>query len=263
MNAKKAISFCQTCRNRLWQVKETLSSNLGALPDDCELVLVDYGSTDGLATWIWETYRPFIQNGALKFFEVRNPVRWSAPRAKNLAHRLGGGEYLFNLDADNFVSADEIQMIRGLEPIGAPCHQFSGSFRDGSFGRIGLSRALFFKLGGYDETMLPMGAQDFDLLRRLSALGQTPQKLAPPQKAAIANNFSQKMASVNGVSADDAAAKQAWVAMERINQSISKVRLATEGPIRLNGFQSFKGLLNGEMVTIDGFNRIQRSPQDS
>ena len=263
MNVKKAISFCQTCRNRLWQIKETLPSNLRALPEDCELVLVDYGSTDGLATWLWENYRPFVQNGSLKFFEVRNPVHWSAPIAKNLAHRLSDGDYLFNLDADNFVIADDIQMIRYSEPIGAPCHQFSGSFRDGSFGRIGLSRALFFKMGGYDESMLPMAGQDYDLLRRLVALGQTPRRLSPPKKPAILNNFSQKMGSVNGIAPDEAVAKKAWVAMERINQSISKARLATEGPIRLNGFQSFKGLLNGEMVTIDGFNRIQSATQDS
>lgn len=262
MNVQKTISFCQTCRNRLWQLKETLSSNLRALPEDCELVLVDYGSTDGLATWIWETFRPFIQNGTLRFFEVRNPVRWSSPSAKNLAHRLGVGDYLFNLDADNYVSTDDIQMIRDLQVIGTPCHQFSGRFGDGSFGRIGLSRALFLKMGGYDETMLPMGAQDFDILRRLSALGQIPRRLDPPKKAAIINNFSQKMASVNGVSADEEGAKKAWAAMERINQNISKVRLATEGPIRANGFHTYDGLLNGKMVTIDGFNRIQRMPQD-
>jgi hypothetical protein len=255
----KSISFCQTSRNRLWQLKETLSSNLRTIEEDCEIVLVDYGSTDGLARWVWQNYKPFIQNRTLTFFEVRNTVRWSSPCAKNLAHRLSAGGYLFNLDADNFISSNDIRMIRELATTDNPCHQFSGDFGDGSFGRIGLSRALFFELGGYDETMLPMGGQDIDLLRRLKALGRTPKNLPGPEKAAIINTFSQKMASVGRGQTNEELAQRNWRDMEEINQVISKIRLASEGPSRLHGFKTFQGLLNGEMVIINGFNRIQKN----
>ena len=42
-----AISFCTTCRNRLWQIKQTLQQNLEAIGHQNELVLVDYVSHPG------------------------------------------------------------------------------------------------------------------------------------------------------------------------------------------------------------------------
>lgn len=255
---KKAISLCQSCRNRLWQIKETLSPNLNSISNDCEIVLVDYGSTDDLANWVWNNFRSFIEGGALVFFEVRNRVFWSAPRAKNLAHRLSNGKYLFNLDADNFILDSDLKMIREASSLDLACHQFSGDLRDGSFGRIGLPRNLFFDIGGYDESLLPMGAQDMDLLKRLAALGKKIEILNATSKSPITNNFLQKMVGVLQDLTDEDMAKQSWGKMEAINQIISNARLITEGPIRLGGFHTFQGLLNGEMIIIDGLNRIQR-----
>ena len=107
--------------------------------------------------------------------------------------------------------------------------------------------------------MLPMGGQDRDLLRRLVASQRNVIKLDAPEKAAIANTFSEKMASSNLSSVTEEDSRKSWQTMERINMAISEVRLSTEGPIRLGGFQSFQGLLNGEMVVINGFNDIRKS----
>ena len=46
----------------------------------------------------------------------------------------------------------------------------------GTFGRIGTTYETFKRMGGYDEEMLAMGAQDADLFRRLGKLGITERR---------------------------------------------------------------------------------------
>ena len=168
--APKKISYCVTSRNRLWQLQQTLSANLSHLTDDEELTLVDFGSTDGLSTWVWQEFESALGN-KLNFFELKNDVEWSSPKAKNLAHRLSNGQYLFNLDADNFVTTEDLRGIHDAHDEGVVAHQWSGDWPDGSYGRIGLPQGLFFNLGGYNKSLLPMGGQDMDIIMRAEAYG--------------------------------------------------------------------------------------------
>jgi glycosyltransferase involved in cell wall biosynthesis len=241
----------------LWQIKQTLPSNLTALGDGQEIVLVDYGSTDGLSEWVWANFRQDIARGRLVFFEVKNEVSWSSPRAKNLAHRLSRGDYLFNLDADNFITPQDIALIREERQRRVPCHQWTGVWGDGSYGRIGMPRKLFFGIGGYDETMLPMAGQDFDLVQRLAAAKRPVVVIPPPEKPAVANTHAQKMAAIGqpGLNGGDDKAKSRWERMNAINLETSRLRLAAQGPRRSDGFQTYRGLLNGHMIVIDGLNR--------
>ncbi|MBI5276993.1 MAG: glycosyltransferase [Burkholderiales bacterium] len=248
------ISFCVTCRNRLWQLEQTLESNLAQLGDRHELVLVDYGSGDGLAEWVWARWRSPIEEGRLRFFEVTGQLPWSSPRAKNLAHRIARGEYLFNLDADNRITASDVLMLVEAARGGYSVHQFSGDWRDGTFGRIGVPRQVFLDLGGYDEAMLPMATHDGDLLQRLLASGQRVKRLPAPRVRAVGNSIEQKMAEAGPAQADAAVA---YKHMVRVNMELARLRMAREGPRRSGGYASFNGRLNGVAVTIDGFNVIR------
>ena len=49
-------------------------------------------------------------------------------------------------------------------------HQWSGISKDGTYGRISCHRDTFYQLGGYDESFLPMGYQDHDLMMRFRLL---------------------------------------------------------------------------------------------
>ena len=252
-SSSKSISFCISCRNRLWQIQDTLLKNLSCLDEDLEIVLVDYGSSDGFSDWVWANFKEFIDNKKLVFFEVKNPVVWSSPRAKNLAHRLSNGQYLFNLDADNFITPLDVNLIRKSHKIMLPSHQWSRSWADGSFGRIGIPRELFFKLGGYDETLLPMGGQDLDLLNRIVAASISIAKLPSPGQSAILNSKHDKLREVNPKAEN---VEAFYKMMNEMNLNKSKIRLDLEGPYRNDGFQSYKGLLNGKMIVINGFNEI-------
>ncbi len=253
----KLISFCSTCRNRLWQLMDTLPINLQSISDVHEIVLVDYGSTDGLSDWIWNNYKKHIDSKKLVFFEVKNEVRWNVARAKNLAHRLASGDYLFNLDADNFITQEDIQEITKAVESASHCWQFSQDHRDdGSFGRIGLPAELFKFIGGYDETFLAMGYEDIDLINRLAALKRERLQLAPPAIKAIQNSSTQKISESKLGSIQFSDPTSALKLMDHLNEKIAKYKLQTLGPIRVGGGFSYKGLLNGSDVTIDGFTSI-------
>jgi glycosyltransferase involved in cell wall biosynthesis len=248
------LSFCTCSRNRLWQLKKTLDHNLSVLSGGVEIVLVDYGSKDGLAEWVWENFRESVSNKKLNFFEVKNEVSWNVSKAKNLAHRLARGQYLFNLDADNFLNTKDIPLIQKAYHSNHPTHQWSGVFGDGSFGRIGLPKDLYVKLGGYDESLLPMGGQDVDLFNRIIALGLRFAKLPEVATAAVSNSVHDKVAALS-VAPDKAASL--YDRINKFNVEKSKLRLRLEGPIRRDGFATFRGLLNEKPVVIDGFNHIR------
>jgi hypothetical protein len=50
--------------------------------------------------------------------------------------------------------------------------------------------------------------------------------------------------------------KKSYDVLNNLNLKLSKVRLNYEGPIRLGGFSTFEGYLNGKRVLIDGFDNI-------
>ena len=254
--AKPVISFCTTCRDRLWQLRQTLASNLAEIGPYHHIVLVDFGSTDGLSSWIWSNFEDAIERQQLVFFEVENEVRWNCSKAKNLAHRLSVGDYLFNLDADNFITASDLQLIEAAAASNRPCHQWSGQWPDGSYGRIGLPRTLFLQLGGYDEAMLPMGWQDIDLLNRLAAFGQQVTQLRPPAANAIQQTSEEKMAQFSNVGMPS---KDLYGCITRLNQLLSNARQLLEGTVRCGDLSSFRGKLNGRPSTIDGFDNITDS----
>lgn len=251
----KAIGFCVTCRNRLWQLQETLAHNLSLLDSDMEISLVDYGSSDGLSEWVWSNFNAYIESGKLIFFEVTNEVTWNVSKAKNLAHRLSNGSYLFNLDADNFIDENTIQYIREASRLKMPSHQWSGSWSDGSFGRIGFPRELFYKLGGYDEAFLPMGWQDNDIINRLQPLGISYAKMPAPLISAIENGNNKVSELPIKLGVNDS--KDVYNEMCDLNRSISLTKIKIEGPIRLGGFSSYIGKLNGLNVVIDGFDNLR------
>lgn len=171
------ISFCQTCGNRRIFAEKTLPHNIQLIEKwDAEIVLVDYGSTDGLVDFIRVLNHPKI-----KYWRYESSPFHSA-HAKNLAHRLAQGRVVVNLDIDNFLSQDSFGeycvlqdgvLLQGFihvvnrEIIGDNVRKMS----DGSFGRIAMTKKTFELLRGYDERMLRMGYADEDLLVRAKARG--------------------------------------------------------------------------------------------
>ncbi|MGB8192332.1 MAG: glycosyltransferase, partial [Chitinophagaceae bacterium] len=98
------ISFCTVCRNRLEYVRQTLPVNIreNAAYENVEFVLLDYNSPDGLEEWVKSEMKQHIESGILKYYKTTEPDHFKMSHSKNMALKLGSGDIITQLDADNY-----------------------------------------------------------------------------------------------------------------------------------------------------------------
>jgi hypothetical protein len=226
------ISYCTSCMGRLWQLKKTLPINIKQLENDEELCLVNYNSNDGLHEYIVQYHVNDIVSGKLRYFFTTEPKIFHMSKAKNLSHRVSQGQFVFNLDADNFINKDTRAFFKSNTR--SILHERVIGM-GGTWGRIGMSREIFFEIGGYDETFMPMGYQDIDLLKRLSLKGYDIQRIRSCEKPIQQKNI-QKTLNVGGIDIKE---------LIEINKEWSKFKLKN-GLFVSNkaGFEKFIGYLN-------------------
>jgi hypothetical protein len=165
------ISYCTTCCNRLWQLALTLPYNLKRLKESEELILVNYGSTDNLTRYIESNYacRKLMDENKFKYIDVLDVEKYHCPKAKNIAHRFGSGEFLINLDADNNNNLINESILNINNRNEVLIHLWSNK-PDGTYGKICVPKHIFYNLGGYDESFLPTAYQDTDIIERAKAI---------------------------------------------------------------------------------------------
>jgi hypothetical protein len=200
------ISFCTTCHNRAYQLKQVFEKNLSTIlqdSHDVEWVVLDYNSQDDLHPFITERLKDI--GGGLTYVRERSGRPWHVCIAKNIAHNLANGDILMNLDCDNSIG-DALTIIRDEFRGSIGClHLWSGRYGDGTFGRIATRRHMFRAAGGYDEDFYPMAFQDVDFLQRLKDLGVVVKHRPCQPSLAIPNSEDDSTAncSVNGMKWED------------------------------------------------------------
>jgi predicted glycosyltransferase involved in capsule biosynthesis len=194
-----------------------------------EFVLIDFGSNDGLNDWIKNNCIKYIKEGYLNYYYTDELPYWHASIAKNTAHIYASNDILVNLDCDNYTGFNGGKfLIQQFLKYGNEIvlHQFSGSFNDGSYGRIAVHRKYFTDIRGYDESFEPMGSQDNDLIKRLLKMGL---KYVPIQdkeyNTAIRNTKEDSIKNTNS--------KLEWKQMESMNKTRSDENVL-EARIRAN-----------------------------
>jgi glycosyltransferase involved in cell wall biosynthesis len=147
--------------NRRQHLAEALPKTLSSIRGlSAEVCILDWSSTDGLVE---------VKDPQIKWKRIPGHKFYYPSKCKNEAHKLGTGEYLVNLDADNWVSKEWLEKI--LPELSPTTVHWSGN--SGCWGRIVIHRDLFRKLNGYDEGMTGYGWQDSDLVNRARLLGAT------------------------------------------------------------------------------------------
>jgi hypothetical protein len=168
------LSFCVVCMNQCRQLEQTLRENLETARKDadCEIVLVNYNCRDGLDEWVRSNLKGYVDEGLLKYVLCPDVKDFHASKAKNIAHLSAGGEWLFNLDADQFIDITH-ETIRAAFAYDASAvvWLWNKVEQSSTYGRIGMSKEAFLKLGGYDERLLPASYEDADLLQRAEVRG--------------------------------------------------------------------------------------------
>lgn len=227
------VSFCTACHNRAHQFKQTFQANLMtvARSSDLEWIILNYCSEDDLHAFMTEQLGGLPPQVIYVHLTERRP--WHLSAAKNLAHRYGRGRILANIDCDNFIgeAADllPLKYWEGCKLV----HLWSGVFRDGTCGRVAVERTLFYALGGYDESLFPMGYQDRDLVARAVALGARYFRLPCATGTAILNTKDESIRHC-GPGAD-------WEKFDRENQAAS-IRNIRAGYLRAKSAQNWSPL---------------------
>lgn len=179
------ISFCTTVRNRLYHLKETLPDNMREVRNhDAELVLLDYGSTDGLEEWITSAFAQDLSSGKLRRFRYSGASYFDRSHSKNLTIKLSDGDVVCNIDADNYIGAGFCEyLISVFSPgervfISGLRHVLSAP---DSCGKICGRKSDFLSVGGYDENFEGHGFEDYDFSNRLQLLGLRELSLDHPE----------------------------------------------------------------------------------
>ena len=166
------ISLCLHSYNRGHHLKQTLAWNLKSLENfpNSELILFDSGSTDGTREWVAKCFPRELSTGVLKYYIGTRIVPFNVMCSKNRSHFQASKEILFNLDADNFVTTEEISWVVNKinnSKNSNALHLWSGEFGDGSCGKVVVAKSKFNELNGYNERLNGFGFEEFDLLWRI------------------------------------------------------------------------------------------------
>lgn len=168
------ISYCISIMNRKYQLEKTLEENINNSSNISEFIIVDYGSNDGLKEYIYENFNNYIESEKIKYYYTDKIKYWHASICKNTTHMKANGKYLVNLDCDNFIGNNSDYIILEQFKINSDniiISQSNNIISSGNGGRIIISKDNFIKLGGYDESLYPMGYQDYDLIERAKCYG--------------------------------------------------------------------------------------------
>lgn len=126
-----------------------------------EFIVSDMGSEDGT--------QDFLRNLTstapnLRVHFLRQPNIHFA-KFYNLAISHAQGRILVTLDADNIIGPRYCNTLLALDqtfPKGFVAHAWTGSYTDGTCGRVAMTAKLHRYIGGYDELFEAVGYQDLD-----------------------------------------------------------------------------------------------------
>ncbi len=234
-----SVSFCITCMNRLFHLKDTLEKNIkdNLSYTNVEFIVVNYNSKDDLEAWMKKHMQQYIDQGVLNYYRTDEPESFHASIAKNLSHKLAQGEILCNLDGDNYTGKDFAYYINYLfNQYGKDLLlQFTKKPFWGTEGRIVLSKENFMNLGGYDESFLPIGHEDHDLINRAKASGLNYRNIQ-------IENFLRYLSNTEKEKAENCAdGKTGYYDLEKNNREISNQNISS-GRLKANpeGMKKFK-----------------------
>jgi hypothetical protein len=242
---EKKLTFVMALMNRYHQIEQTLLKNLEDNwedRDDVEFVLMDISSEDGFRDWIRnQDLKKYTECGYLRYYETDILNEWHASIGKNTATHQARGTIVVTLDCDNFTGYRGGRfVITQFEQNDYNCvvHQFDWNPQNGNFGRIALTKEKFNEIGGYDQSLLPMGYQDWDIIKRAEAsrckyINPTDEEF----NRAIVNEGGKELSMANQ---KDEHKKMGWIEMNRINKLKCHINLYKKQHKANNGYYGIR-----------------------
>lgn len=173
------IAFCTTCKGRVQHLAQTLPRNVEDNKGyrNCKFIVLGYGKDPELEKYM-EFHKGLMASGRVVFYSSPDQQTFKMAHAKNMAHRLGmleGTDVLVNLDADNYTGPGFAAYAGARFAENDSVFLWANRnqpaevrYPKGCNGRIAVSRKMFLKLGGYDESKYnTWGPDDKDFNHRL------------------------------------------------------------------------------------------------
>ncbi|MFI4939205.1 MAG: glycosyltransferase family 2 protein [Burkholderiales bacterium] len=155
-------SIIVTCKNRLHHLRQTLPTYV--LQSDAEVIVVDYGCTQGTEQWVQENFP------AATVVAVRDDPIFNLARARNTGATKAQGRFLLFVDADIKINHDLGNWI--LENARENFYyKAPDSATSDACGTMLCARADWEKAGGYDEAFRGWGGEDRDIYFRFWLAG--------------------------------------------------------------------------------------------
>ncbi|THD80840.1 glycosyltransferase family 2 protein [Aliigemmobacter aestuarii] len=173
----KRLSYCIPVLDRLSDLQATLTANLTSnrrFQDQIEFIVSVLSPDDPALEWVRCRFAEDLDSGYLRLIQPMTLIRWHFGRAKNSFRGRLRGTFYSSLDADNHLDPDEVSQTLDIMDKGHPAvliHHFSGTWGDGTSGRITVPRSVY-EIIGYDERFLWRQFDEMDLL--ISAIRRLP-----------------------------------------------------------------------------------------
>ena len=166
------IAYCAPVMNRLSDIQNTLAHNLAVLKQfegRVQLIIACFDADTACKDWVQKNFFDEIKAGLLRFQSFPPLPHWHFSWAKNAFCDLVDARYYSSLDGDNFLSEDDIEKTLNLindsdrEYI---IHHFSGTWGDGTSGRLTIPAHMYRKKPYIDELM-PRQFDEIGVILRL------------------------------------------------------------------------------------------------
>jgi len=156
---QREIAYCAPVMNRFSDLQKTLAHNLAVLKQfegRVQLIIACFDAETACKDWVQQNFSDEIKIGLLRFQSFNPLPYWHFSWAKNAFCDLIDARYYSSLDGDNFLSEDDIEKTLNLindsdrEYI---IHHFSGTWGDGTSGRLTIPAHMYRKKPYIDELM--------------------------------------------------------------------------------------------------------------
>lgn len=186
---RPAVSVIICVRNGIPWIADQLDALARQAPDVFwEVIVADNGSTDGTAALVADRARGFPVELSL----IDASARRGIAHARNAGVLSSRGDVLAFCDADDRVADGWVQaawdgtrdadVVSGpIHELKEPCDPHSPVFRPALLrnaigysiagGNSAMRRDMFFRAGGFDESLPPYGSEDVDFSARLNRAG--------------------------------------------------------------------------------------------
>jgi hypothetical protein len=170
------ISLCVPVMNRLEELKQSLPiiTEIAVRSPQVQLVIVDYGSTDGTSEYIYQMEKIWGSSMDCRMTVRKLHARYyNSAHARNLCVQASFGEYIIQLSAEALPDLLLLPYIRTRIAEGKPVWMCEDTKFEGQYcGRfIVCKRHEFMESGGYDERFNLYGPEDKDICFRLHRRG--------------------------------------------------------------------------------------------